>query len=93
MNQPARSLLIRSNHFQLKLPTSYKSNLHSVVTFKRKENMLLKAMFPSLNISTLLLLNRPSSNEIIKCCLFVVVVQRRDEGNLLPRASVSSSTQ
>lgn len=26
--------LIRSNHFQLKSPNSYNSNLHSVVTFK-----------------------------------------------------------
>lgn len=47
MNQLAIRLLIRNNHFQLELPNSYNSNLLSVVTFKLKENMFLKATFPS----------------------------------------------
>lgn len=73
--------LIRSNHFQLKSPNSYNSNLHSVVTFKWKENMFLKAMFPSWIFPLYCFWIAQVQMRQLNAGSFFVVVQRQDEGN------------
>lgn len=71
------------------LPSHMHTRMHACML--PAHSSLCRTKLPLLNISTLLALNCWRSNESIKSCVFFV--WRRDEGNLLLHASVSSSAQ